>query len=43
MQAGNNYSLIARRQMIGELMAYFYVSKYMISDGLLLGLINKGG
>jgi predicted helicase len=42
MLAGKNLGLIARRQMIGELMSYFYVSKYMISDGVIRS-DNKGG
>jgi predicted helicase len=42
MLAGRNLGLVARRQMIGELMSYFYVSKFIISDGVIRS-DNKGG
>jgi predicted helicase len=41
MLAGPNLGLIARRQMIGELMSYFYVSRLIISDGVIRS-DNKG-
>ncbi len=42
MMVGENLGLIARRQMIGELMSYFFVSKHIISDGVIRS-DNKGG
>jgi len=42
MLAGENIGLIARRQMIGNLMSYFYVSRNIISDGVIRS-DNKGG
>ncbi|MFW9263714.1 type ISP restriction/modification enzyme [Nostoc sp. CALU 546] len=39
--AGENLGLIARRQMIGELMSYFFVSNYIIADGVIRS-DNKG-
>lgn len=41
MLAGENVGLIARRQMIGELMSYFFSSKNIISDGVIRS-DNKG-
>ncbi|MFA5160643.1 MAG: type ISP restriction/modification enzyme [Elusimicrobiales bacterium] len=42
MLAGKNLAIIARRQMIGELMSYFYASNSLISDGVIRS-DNKGG
>jgi predicted helicase len=41
MLAGDNLGLIARRSMIGDLISYFSVSQYIISDGVIRS-DNKG-
>ncbi|MFQ5431020.1 MAG: type ISP restriction/modification enzyme [Nitrospinota bacterium] len=42
MLAGKNLGLIARRQMIGHLMSYFFASNRIIADGVIRS-DNKGG
>ncbi|MEK6544814.1 MAG: type ISP restriction/modification enzyme, partial [Elusimicrobiota bacterium] len=42
MLTGQNIGLISRHQMISDLMSYFFISKYLISDGVIRS-DNKGG
>lgn len=41
MLLGDNFGLIARRQMVGDKISYFYASQYIISDGAIRS-DNKG-
>lgn len=42
MLLGDNLGIIARRQMIGDKIAYFFASQYIIADGVIRS-DNKGG